>query len=1307
MRDSQSLKSQYQFDNFLSVQTENQDSENMKELDGKEKNDFNNINEINAFSPLFQQCFDEDLNMKDLIPKIDLNKDGREVRQLETLFTQEDEQMLEKNILRQDQSNKIRAHNILTQKSSDQNSICLSQQNQLFDLELKNTQDSKIVDANSNNIRNSYASYNLSQLTEKIRNSIIKNRKIQQISPNFQPENKSKKNSLINFTGLDLNQKKSNQSNRKWNVAVNLSTALRVKQKLKSFLPQKFSKVSQYELTLIGDASYMNEKNNLIEINHKYKLLSDLISHKFHPESMFVIIFKLITLIITTLNIIIIPMIITFNFQSNQIFSTFYTLSLIVFFIRMIIKFKTAIYDKGEIIYSSSLIIKNYVKDGFILDVISLIGYVLGIYSSYFFLFTFLRVNNIMKLMDDINNRFYLTEKYQKFWVLTKLFAMIILMNHFFACFFHYIGNYFQNDPSDTWIKTQGLDSCDWIQRYTEALYFSFITCITIGYGDITPKNDYERLTVIIFSCLSTVCFSYSVNTIGSILQDYQNKYQKYIQMRYNAIKFMGNRKINKELQMRALKYIEYIQTIEEDSPENGLSVVNQMSSQLKFQIFSDFYGKILSQHKYFALNYSKQTINKLSSRVQEKLFVPGEVIFEQGEQDMRLFYLIKGECEYYLQNKGGNKHSQIQSIAFTNEQNFFGYKGFISGIPREMSCRSTNITHVFYISRDDLISVLKEDPLDYEQFCKVRDQYQLYTSSLGEQCFTCKSYKHTMIQCPKIHFSKNRQLLMYKYNYSADQIRQYKKRKCLKYATILNMDLISFCAKKYRKNITTSLNRQRNDAPNNKFNENYQECLIPDKIYSLQYPYVKFQGQTFKDIKLYDNQDLDSDSFSDSDSSYSQSSLPSQQTINEDQYNEDLEENDDDQDDFNNQKQLFLQNSKKSSQDQENKQLQSNDDIDLFQENKIKRNNFMQRKLSYSPTKKKSSSPDRKKDSHQNSQQKQEEGEINMKKKLFTKQVESKNQGDIAKKINSQNKINSLEDLEKQQCNQQQNNSSNPTSFSQMCLSKKSSKQRNLNDQNKNQKQLQKHHIEFNIDNISIQNWFESKKSYKSQKSQKLFDRSDKPGSIESLQNENKLYKSMSHKMQEKCNIQKQQIRRQKAIKSMTLLLKQNSYKEQKQINNNINELHLELSKQKFNQILEKQNQFMQQIAKSIQQLQESQKNNILNLADHSASQHEQNSKDNEQMKLHRINVKNTQQIDSDLFFYEFDSVKEFKKYFPYNNASSVCQSLKPKVNQNQQINNQRYSFLSKRSIYQKKNSLLLKSKSEFYKQKQQQDKE
>jgi len=41
---------------------------------------------------------------------------------------------------------------------------------------------------------------------------------------------------------------------------------------------------------------------------------------------------------------------------------------------------------------------------------------------------------------------------------------------------------------------------------------------ITVGYGDIVPSTDIERIFVIIITLLSCGVFAYSVNSIGSII---------------------------------------------------------------------------------------------------------------------------------------------------------------------------------------------------------------------------------------------------------------------------------------------------------------------------------------------------------------------------------------------------------------------------------------------------------------------------------------------------------------------------------------------------------------------------------------------------------------------------------------------------------------------------------------------------------------------------------------------------------------------------------------------------------------------
>jgi hypothetical protein len=46
------------------------------------------------------------------------------------------------------------------------------------------------------------------------------------------------------------------------------------------------------------------------------------------------------------------------------------------------------------------------------------------------------------------------------------------------------------------------------------------MTMVTVGYGDITPKNDVELVTANVVMYIACGVFAFSVNSIGIILQN-------------------------------------------------------------------------------------------------------------------------------------------------------------------------------------------------------------------------------------------------------------------------------------------------------------------------------------------------------------------------------------------------------------------------------------------------------------------------------------------------------------------------------------------------------------------------------------------------------------------------------------------------------------------------------------------------------------------------------------------------------------------------------------------------------------------
>lgn len=246
---------------------------------------------------------------------------------------------------------------------------------------------------------------------------------------------------------------------------------MRIKNKLISTIAKRFSSVTFHERNIISDAS--DAELSQTQNNSKRTILQFISSAYFHPTTYFMIWFKLTLAIFTSLNLFYIPMALCFDIEQDINSILFMAISFFMISIEIIIKFRIAFFDNGELVSIPSKIFMRYLlvqslfirsyfgsffirysKNEFFFDILSLIGLLLGIAHHFLSMLILFRIPNLRKYISDIDNHFFLTERYHAIWVLSKLFLFIMMMAHYFACLFHIIALIKSDDAeTDTWLK--------------------------------------------------------------------------------------------------------------------------------------------------------------------------------------------------------------------------------------------------------------------------------------------------------------------------------------------------------------------------------------------------------------------------------------------------------------------------------------------------------------------------------------------------------------------------------------------------------------------------------------------------------------------------------------------------------------------------------------------------------------------------------------------------------------------------------------------------------------------------------------
>ncbi|CAD8163247.1 unnamed protein product [Paramecium octaurelia] len=507
-----------------------------------------------------------------------------------------------------------------------------------------------------------------------------------------------------------------------------------------------------------------------------------------NPTSTFRIIWESISMLFIFVQMIYIPMALSFSIDSSFEMEIINDIMDIFFVVDMLLNFRLAYYENGKLEYRLKYIALNYLKLWFWIDAIAVLPFDLMIGTDsnqstqilkFVRLFKFvkiirlLRVLKLGRILIKIEETFSIEQTLQAIIQFLKITAMILCIAHWIACIWNIV-EFVDEQVELTWMTQYGIHDAPWEVKYITAFYFSITTMITVGYGDISPNTNLEMIFGIIVMVLSSGIFGFSMSSLNFIIQGEDQNIAEIKEQNQKIVKYIKQKNIPKPLQIRVKNYLEWLEGSAQVAKNSQMVILNNLSSNLHTEVLTLLHGRILKQVNLISREFSSQLTNKLIYVLKEHLLGPEEYVFKENQVDSNLLYFIQnGQVDICLTRREF-------SLKLLNKGDYFGEISFFSKSPRTASAKTLDFVNLMSLSRKDLWEQAHDLNSDLEKLFYIKNCVDVENSlkPLRLRCYICDRPHHIARNCSIMHFRVRRLKVIEEYlKQKNTRIKDFKRR--------------------------------------------------------------------------------------------------------------------------------------------------------------------------------------------------------------------------------------------------------------------------------------------------------------------------------------------------------------------------------------------------------------------------------------------------------------------------------------------------------------------------------------------------
>ncbi|XP_077381257.1 cyclic nucleotide gated channel subunit alpha 1a isoform X2 [Festucalex cinctus] len=384
----------------------------------------------------------------------------------------------------------------------------------------------------------------------------------------------------------------------------------------------------------------------------------------------------------------------------------------LIYLADMFVRTRTGYLEQGLMVKDEKLLRDCYIKSfQFRLDVVSMVPtdvlyLILGLDYPEIRVNKLLRIGRMMEFFTKTETK----TNYPNIFRIANLIMYILIIIHWNACFYF------------SFSKSIGFGSDEWVypaiddpeepafgqpmRKYAFSLYWSTLTLTTIGETP-PPALDSEFIFHVVDFLVGVLIFATIVGNIATMISN-MNAAQAQFQARIDNIKqYMQVRKVSKELELRVIKWFDYLWN--NGRAQDEREVLRYLPDKLKAEIAIQVHMETLKKVRIFA-DCEAGLLIELVLKLRPQVFSPGDYICKKGDIG-REMYIIKDGKLAVVADDGVTQFVVLGSGSYFGEISILNIKGSKAGNRRTANIRSIGYSDLFCLSKDDLMESLVEYP--------------------------------------------------------------------------------------------------------------------------------------------------------------------------------------------------------------------------------------------------------------------------------------------------------------------------------------------------------------------------------------------------------------------------------------------------------------------------------------------------------------------------------------------------------------------------------------------------------------------